>query len=169
MDKPYIDRLRKKAREERDKRKAAAMEVVEAEYQADLRSIDRLANLMAEAGGIETPPAGKPVNGNGDSLPPSRVGPAEATREAIASMGGRSFTIRDLTQFAQLRHPHVSKMGISSALSKMVGKRVECVRESAGREPGVYRSLAAEAGHERQPGVVLPGLGADRRASGSVR
>ncbi len=146
-DKSYILQLRRKAKDQRDKKLKAMADTIEAEYQADLASIDRLADLMAETSAKpDAAPRGESVE---------TVGPAAATREAIRSQRGE-FTINDLDRHVRQTHPNagVAKAGISSALSKMIGKEARLVRQGKGREASVYRRIVSEDGEEEQPRLM---------------
>jgi hypothetical protein len=140
MDELVLQRLKRRAGEKRDRSLSAAREKIELEYAADLASIERLAALdsMEDGQPYEDSPRLAPV----DLSAPQKIGPAPAVREAIEAQRG-PFTINHIEDFIQKIYPEagISKPGISSALSKQVGKLIRTVRPKAGRVGAVYQKI----------------------------
>lgn len=134
MPTPNFSELRKKLREERDRKKKVAEEQIDREYEADLKSLERVLALMGEQSESETRTVRR------------QIGPAEAVREAVEYMGTLEFTVGDVFNYIEKAYPNegISRASVSSAISKIVRKTIEVVKESAGREPGVYRKKVGD-------------------------
>lgn len=146
MNKLKIERLKQKAAKRRDD----AVQAAQHRYEDDLRSLDKVLELMSDFEGEEageaaqTPPTVGPIfkrNGNGTAK-----GPTALVREASAKLPS-PFTMPHVFEFIRERHKlNIDKTAISSSLNKMrkMGEIVQ-VSPGMGREPAQYRKVRKEA------------------------